>query len=70
MIYVDVEPYCQHCYEFEAESENGEVVAYINERPLRRLGDVVVRCKHRKRCDNIKNYLELCFKHAGEVTKQ
>ena len=58
MFYVETAPYCEYCTEFEPEAEVGEILTYINDKPLRRLGNTTIRCKHHKKCDTIKKHLE------------
>ena len=64
MIRVAVEDYCQSCMEFSPDvtppqrsfSENGAV----------KQTDTIIQCKHRKRCETIKRYLDMQMK--GEVS--
>lgn len=58
MIKLDVEEYCHPCLDFIPDVTN----------PIRSLSedgkdilqsDTIIQCKHRKRCSNIKRYLEL-----------
>ena len=56
MIKLDVQEYCHGCVDFEPDVEKpikgysfgGEVF----------VTDTVVRCSHRRRCENIKRYLD------------
>ena len=68
MIYVETEPYCQDCPEFDPEAEHGETIAYINEKPLKLFGNTTVRCKHRVKCRRIRTYLEQYIKSEKENT--
>lgn len=64
MIRVSVEDYCQSCMEFAPDvtppqrsfSENGAV----------KQTDTIIQCKHRRRCESIKRYLDMQMK--GEVS--
>lgn len=64
MIRVVVEDYCQSCMEFSPDvtppqrslSESGAV----------KQTDTIIQCKHRKRCETIKRYLDQQMK--GEVS--
>ena len=56
MIELDIQEYCQACVDFlpyveyptKCIGENGEIVTT----------DTIVRCSHRRRCENIRRYLE------------
>lgn len=70
MIVLDVEKYCSMCPDFEPE---------IIERPLtdeywgddgtlleRTIGDTVIACAHKHRCENIYNYISHYDHTKGE----
>lgn len=64
MIRIYVEDYCQSCMEFAPDvtppqrsfSDNGAVIQT----------DTIIQCKHRRRCEAIKRYLDQQMK--GEVS--
>lgn len=65
MIKIDVEGYCQQCLDFTP-----DVVAptkAYSEGNVVFQSDTLIRCEHRKRCANIKRYLEQQMK--GDVSR-
>lgn len=68
MIKIDVEGYCQQCLDFtpdvvapvKAYSSDGSGDSVIQT-------DTLIRCEHRKRCANIKRYLEQQMR--GDVSR-
>lgn len=56
MIRLDVQDYCQNCSEFEADAENPKRL-FAGLRTIE-ITDTIVRCKNRKKCENIKLCLE------------
>ena len=56
MIRVDIQGYCENCFNFEAVTENQHCV-FIDGKPLR-WGDTIVRCANKDLCDRIKHHLE------------
>lgn len=59
MIELSVKEYCQECPDFDAKVtvKNDDVYQYGNETPIR-ICNTTVTCKHAKRCEGIKRYLE------------
>ena len=53
MIDLEVSDYCEKCPDFEADVEKRKIVSPRNREWI----DTIVRCKHRKRCQNMINYL-------------
>ena len=66
MIRLDVEKYCEQCLDFNPDitypSRSGKDYGDLV------LSDTIVRCENRKRCANIKRYLEQQYKR--ETTKE
>ena len=56
MIRVEVEDYCHSCLDFIPDVISPQRMAMPDGEMV--LGDTVIKCKHRKRCANIKKYLE------------
>lgn len=57
MIRVDVKDYCQSCLDFDSDIEKPTVL-YVNGEALTQMGDTIIRCSHRHRCETIKRYIE------------
>lgn len=61
MIVLDVEKYCSTCPDFEPEIiERPSVVEDWGDGSIlleRTIGDTVIACAHKHRCDNICNYI-------------
>lgn len=57
MIRVDVENYCQSCLDFQSDVVR-PIRAYREGNGEAYWTDTIVQCEHRKRCANIKRYLE------------
>ena len=57
MILLDVKEYCQSCTEFEPEVEK-PTNFYANFEKYMSVGDTVIRCEHRNRCEKIINHLK------------
>lgn len=55
-IRLEVEEYCHECLDFEADVISPQRVRNGNGELT--MSDTIVQCKHRKRCTNIKRYLE------------
>ena len=56
MIQLDIQPYCEQCYDFEPDVIKPRKLTdtfgeYI-------LSDTIIRCEHAKRCENIRRYLK------------
>lgn len=66
MIKLDIEDYCEQCVSFVADVTPPDRVRTPNDDFT--LSDTIVRCAYRKRCANIKRYLEQQMK--GDVNKQ
>lgn len=56
MITVDVKDYCQDCMDFCPDVE--KPTKYFSEGDEYVMGNTIVRCQYRKRCEAIKRYLE------------
>lgn len=56
MIKIEVENYCHPCIEFEADVE--VPIAYYASGKIVEQTDTIVRCKHRRRCENIVNFIK------------
>ena len=57
MIVVDVQPYCNNCLDFEPDVEKPEKVYDGTGDPIY-ITDTVITCTKRKRCENIRKYIE------------
>ena len=55
-IRLEVEEYCHECMDFTADVTNPQRVR--NGSGELTMSDTIVQCKYRKRCHNIKEYLE------------
>ena len=66
MIRLEVEGYCQECLDFSPDVTTAKRLFSIDGEEYGNIGDTIVRCEHRKRCANIKRYLERQMK--GETT--
>ena len=55
MIRIEVDEYCHACLEFSPEAAIPVVYPVCGEHFL--LGDTIVKCAHKERCDNIKKHL-------------
>ena len=64
MITLEVADYCQDCLSFEADVTKPERL-YACDEEVAVLGDTIVRCEYRRRCANIKRYLENQTKKEG-----
>ena len=56
MIQIDVKDYCHTCTEFDPDVEYPTNIYANNEVAL--IGDTIVRCKDRRKCENIKCHLK------------
>lgn len=57
MIKLNVREYCQSCTEFDPDVEYPTTVRTTNGSG-KEIGDTIIRCKNRDRCEKIKNHLE------------
>lgn len=57
MITLELEPYCQDCRGFEAETSDETNTLYSRGELVESVVDIRVRCKYRKRCANMMRYL-------------
>ena len=55
MIRLEVQEYCHACSDFEPDVEKPEKYYLGSEEVI--MTDTVVRCRYRKRCENLKRYL-------------
>lgn len=55
MIRLEVQEYCHACSDFEPDIEKPEKYYLGSEEVI--MTDTVVRCRYRKRCENLKRYL-------------
>lgn len=53
MIRLEIADYCNNCQEFKPEVYGQALYGICNE-----YRDTVIRCEHRRLCEDIKNYLE------------
>ena len=61
MITLDVQKYCHHCLDFEADVEKGKKVLVGHDfvgYEASFVSPTIIRCAHRNRCKAIKRYLE------------
>lgn len=56
MIRINVEEYCHQCLDFTPEVVGPTKIYAGNEEIV--LSDTIIQCEYRKRCANIKRYLE------------
>lgn len=56
-IRLEVENYCQDCMDFSPDVTKPDRVWRSPEDAIT-LGDTIIRCEYRRRCGNIKRYLE------------
>lgn len=54
MIKLYVDDWCDNCTEFEADVEK----TVAEESYGKSVNMTIIRCKHRKKCESIKNYIE------------
>lgn len=60
MIKLEVEKYCEDCPEFESEVDKDIVELYNSSlRDYIETAETRIYCRHRKRCDNMVNFLKL-----------
>lgn len=64
MIRLEVQEYCHDCSDFEPDVENPEKCYYLGSKEFI-MTDTVVRCRYRKRCENLKRYLARIEKEAN-----
>lgn len=63
MIRLEVQEYCHACSDFEPDVEKPEKYYSGSEEVI--MTDTVVRCRYRKRCENLKRYLARAEKEAN-----
>lgn len=63
MIRLEVQEYCHACSDFEPDVEKPEKYYLGSEEVI--MTDTVVRCRYRKRCENLKRYLTRAEKEAN-----
>ena len=56
MIFLEVQPYCQNCLDFQAVVEHPDTL-YASGEIVER-GDTIVRCANRRRCESLVRYLK------------
>ena len=56
MIRLETRPYCESCMDFEADVDKPSVLIG-SDGVFEIVGDIVVRCKNRERCERIRNHL-------------
>lgn len=54
-IVLEVQPYCSHCLDFDADVTRPGKMEYPDGEII--LGDTYVKCRYAKRCENIRKYL-------------
>lgn len=64
MIRLEVEDYCQACMDFSADVTNPQRVRVGSGDLI--LGDTIIQCEYRRRCENIKRFLERQTKETKE----
>ena len=61
MIRIDVQPYCSECCDFDPDITKPVRlycdVTFMGDSTIART-DTIIRCRHAKRCEGIKRYLE------------
>lgn len=69
-ICLDIQPYCDECFDFEPDVVKPERVFTRNDVHYGEINSLVsntiVRCKYRNRCGAIKRYLERGQKSEGD----
>lgn len=71
MIRLEVQEYCHACSDFEPDVEkpekyySGTAMSFFLGSEEVIMTDTVVRCKYRKRCENLKRYLARVEKEAN-----
>ena len=64
MIRLDIQPYCERCFDFDPDViRPGK--ALVGGMTVEQT-DTIVRCKHARRCESIKRYLENQMKEKVE----
>lgn len=58
MIKLDIQPYCECCDGFEPEVRRSDVLYAVGGEAIEVGEDMFVRCKYRKRCENMVRYLQ------------
>lgn len=64
MITIDVQPYCESCLDFTPDVDGP--VRYYGDQKVICQSDTIVRCKYRKRCENMVRYLQKQMEQAKE----
>ena len=57
MIKLDIQPYCESCYDFEPDVTRPCKLSNISGECII-MTDTIVRCEYAKRCENILRYLK------------
>ena len=68
MIRLDLQEYCESCFDFEPDIIKPERVliqSFVNPYGQAIQSDTIVRCRYARRCEAIKRYLDQ--KHANET---
>lgn len=68
MIRVNVKDYCSDCLDFEPDVEKPHVLYSGTDKVF--VGDTIIRCKYRDRCEQMKRYLEKKMADDGFVRKE
>lgn len=68
MIVLEVQDYCHDCPSFEADVQRPEKLLTNTNEVI--VGNTVVRCEYRNRCERLKRYLERKVDHHGQSESQ
>jgi hypothetical protein len=67
MIRLDIQPYCDLCCDFDPDVTKPVKAYAVDSDKAVLQSDTIVQCKHAKRCESIKRYLERQIKAAENV---
>lgn len=56
MIKLEIENYCEECPDFDADVQKPD--KYYADGKVIMVGDTIIRCEHRERCERLKKRLE------------
>lgn len=57
MISLEIKDYCHTCSDFEPDVEKPQNF-YVGSEIYTTIGDTIIKCKDRERCEQLKQYLE------------
>lgn len=55
MIKLEVKEYCHGCTEFDPDIKRPETL-YVGNESYTSIGDTIIRCEHREKCDRIREF--------------